>query len=130
MNTNNAFDISRMLCYCSSLSSFPEVSIWDTNNVTNINCMLAACSLLSSLFNISNWNTNNATNMNGMLTQCSSLLSVFDFSKIHKVKSLFYLPGKSKIFIKTIIGKIIFIYDSYDISIQNIKNKSKFMKYK
>jgi len=68
--------------------------------------------------------------MNGMLTECSSLLSVFNFSKIHKAKSLFYLPGKSKIFIKTITGKIKFIYYSYDISIQNIKNKFKFMKYK
>ena len=68
LNTNNAIGISLMLCYCSSLSSLLEVSIWNTNNVTNINCMLAACSLLSSLFNISNWNTNNATNMNDMLT--------------------------------------------------------------
>ena len=130
MNTNNVFDISLILCYCSSLSSFPEVSIWNTNNVTNINCMLAACSLLSSLFNISNLNTNNAINMNGMLTECSSLLSVFDFCKIYKAKSLFYLPGKSKIFLKIIVGKIIFIYYSYDVSIQNIKNKFKFMKYK
>ena len=85
---------------------------------------------IAIIFNISNLITNNATNINGMLTQCSSLLSVFDFSKIYKVKSLFYLPGKSKIFIKTITGKIIFIYDSYDVSIQNIKNKFKFMKYK
>ena len=68
--------------------------------------------------------------MNGMLTECSSLLSIFDFSKIYKAKLLFYLPGKSKIFIKTITGKIIFIYYSYDISIQNIKNKFKFMEYK
>ena len=53
------------------------------------------------------------------------LSSVFDFSKIYETKSLSYLPGNSKIFIKTIKGKTIFIYYLYDDTIKNIKNKIK-----
>ena len=44
-----------------------------------------------------------------MIAWYSPLLSAFDFSKIHKIKSLSYLTGNSKIVIKTITGKTIFI---------------------
>ena len=60
-----------------------------------------------------------------MFEGCSSLSSIFDFSKIYETKSLSYLPGNSKIFIKTITGKTIFIYYLYDDTIKNIKNKIK-----
>ena len=58
-----------------------------------------------------------------MFSGCKSLSSVFDFSKIYETKSLSYLPGNSKIYIKTIKGKTIFVYYLYDDTIENIKNK-------
>ena len=114
-----------MLRGCLSLSSLPDISNWNTNNVTDMYCMLYGCSSLSSLPDITKWNTNNVTYMSYMFNGCSSLSSVFDFSKIYETKSLSYLPGNSKIFIKTITGKTIFIYYLYDDTIQNIKNKIK-----
>jgi len=108
-----------------SLSSLSDASIWKTNNITYMNYMIARYLSLSSLLDISNWNTNNVTNIKYMFAGYSSLLSVFDFSKIHKIKSLSYLTGNSKIVIKTITGKTIFIYYSFDDSIQYIKNKIK-----
>ena len=60
-----------------------------------------------------------------MFSGCKSLSSVFDFSKIYETKSLSYLPGNSKIYIKTIKGKTIFVYYLYDDTIENIKNKIK-----
>ena len=91
----------------------PDVSIWNTNNVANINCMLAESSSLSILFDISNLITYNVTNINEIFARCSSLISVFDFSKINKTNSL---------------SITIFIYYSYDDSIQHIKNKIKIRK--
>ena len=61
--------------------------------------------------------------MNSMFKGCSLLSYVFDFYKIYKEKSLSYLL--SKIFIKTITGKTIYIYYLFDDTIQNIKNKIK-----
>jgi len=75
-----------------------------------MNCVLAESSSLSTLFDISNLITNNVTNINGMFARCSSLISVFDFSKIHKTN---------------LLSITIFIYYSYDDSIQHIKNKIK-----
>ena len=118
-------NMSEMFYRCSSLSSLPDISKWNTNNVTNMSYMFKECSSLSSLPDISKWNTNNITDMSDMFSGCSSLSSVFDFSKIYKTKSLSYLPGNSKIFIKTIKGKTIFIYYLYDDRIKNIKNKIK-----
>ena len=103
-----------MFCECSLLSSLPDISKWDTSNVTNMSGMFNACESLSSLPDISKWNTSNVTNMSGMFDECSSL---------HETKSLSYLP--SKIFIKTIKGKTIFVYYIYDDTIKNIKNKIK-----
>ena len=60
-----------------------------------------------------------------MFYVCSSLSSAFDFSKIYETKSLSYLPENSKIFIKTITGKAMFVYYLYDDKIKNIKNKIK-----
>ena len=60
-----------------------------------------------------------------MFDGCRSLSSIFDFSKIYETNSLSYLPGNSKIFIKTIKGKTLFIYYLYDDTIKNIKNKIK-----
>ena len=117
--------MSSMIYYSSSLLSLPDASIWKINNITYMNYILAGCLSLSSLLDISNWNTNNVTNIKCMFAGYSSLLSVFDFSKIHKIKSLSYLTGNSKIVIKTITGKTIFIYYSFDDSIQYIKNKIK-----
>ena len=92
-------------------------------NVIKMGCIFQECSSLSLLPDISKWNTNNITDMSDMFRECSSLSSVFDFSKIYETKSLSYLPGNSKIFIKTIKGKTIFIYYLYDDTIKNIKNK-------
>ena len=63
--------------------------------------------------------------MNYMFAGCSSLSFVFDFYKIHKTKSLYNLTENSKICIKAITGKTIFIYYLYDNTIQNIKNKNR-----
>jgi len=63
--------------------------------------------------------------MSSMFDGCKSLSSAFDFGKIYKTKSLSDLPKNSKIFIKTITGKTIFIYYLYDDTIHNIKNKIK-----
>jgi len=63
--------------------------------------------------------------MSKIFNGCLLLSYIFDFDKIYKTKSLSYLPGTSKIFIKTITGKTIFIYYLYDNTIQNIKNKIK-----
>ena len=49
---------------CSTLSSLPDISIWDTNNVTDMNHMFYGCSSLFSLPDISIWNTNNVIQMN------------------------------------------------------------------
>ena len=35
-NIKNVTNMSYMFCYCSSLSSFPDISKWNTNHVTNI----------------------------------------------------------------------------------------------
>ena len=75
-----------------------------------MNCVLAESSSLSTLFDISNLIINNVTNINGMFARCSSLISVFAFSKIHKTN---------------LLSITIFIYYSYDDSIQHIKNKIK-----
>ena len=90
-----------------------------------MNDMFCGCSSLSSLPDISKWNTINVTNMKGMLYRCLSLSSVFDFSKIYETHSLSCLPGNSKIFIKTITGKTIFISCLNVDTIQNIKNRIK-----
>ena len=87
--------------------------------------MLRGCSSLLSLPDISKWNTNNVSLMSKIFNGCLLLSYIFDFDKIYKTKSLSYLPGTSKIFIKTITGKTIFIYYLYDDTIQNIKNKIK-----
>jgi len=89
-----------------SLSSLSDASIWKTNNITYMNYMIAGYLSISSLLDISNWNTNNVTNIKCMFAGYSSLLSVFDFSKIHKIKSLSYLTGNSKIFIKLLQAKL------------------------
>ena len=89
-----------------------------------MNCMFWGCSSLSSLPDISIWNTKNVINMSDMFNGCSSLPSIFEFSKINKTKSLESLfVGISKILIKTIKGKTIFISYLNDDTIQNIKNK-------
>jgi len=124
-NTNNATDMWNMFDGCSSLLSLPDISKWNTNNVTNMSDMFDGCSSLLSLPDISKWKTNNVTNMSNMFWGCSSLSSVYDFDKVYKTKSLSYLPKNSKIFIKTMKGKTLFIYYLYDDTIQNIKNKIK-----
>ena len=118
--------MSDMFFNYSSLSSLPDISIWITNNVTNMSNMFRKCSSLASLPDISKWNTINVSDMNDMFYKCISLSSVFNFSKIYKTNSLSSLfDGISKIFIKEITGKTIFIYYSNDDTIQNIKNKIK-----
>ena len=90
--------MSSFLYYCSSLSSLPDISKWKTNNVEDMKFMFSGCKLLSS---------------------------GFDFSLIYKTKSLSSLHGFSRIFIKTITGKTIFISCLNDDTIQNIKNRIK-----
>ena len=124
-NTNNITNMSGIFSWCQSLSSLPDISKWNTNHVTNMSDMFRECRSLSPLPNISKWNTINVTNLNGMFDGCSSLSSVFDFHKIYETNSLSYLPENSKIFIKTIKGKTIFIYYLFDDTIQNIKKKIK-----
>ena len=122
---NNVTNMSHMFYECQSLLSLPDISKWNINNAVNIHCMFKGCKSLLSLPDISKWNTNNVINMNSMFDGCKSLSSVFDFGKIYKTKSLSDFPKNSKIFIKTITGKTIFIYYLYDDTIQNIKNKIK-----
>ena len=154
-NTSNVKYMQGIFMECKSLKSLPDISKWDTSNIkfmggifTNlsslfsismkkaikykeegkayiINGIFCVCSSLKSLPDISKWNTNNVTDMSYMFFKCSSLSSVFDFSKIYETKSLTFLPGNSKIFIKTINGKTIFVYYLYDDTIENIKNKIK-----
>ena len=124
-NTNNVTNLSWMFYGCSSLSYLPDISKWNTNNVNNMSGMFNGCSSLSSLPDISKWNTNNVTDMNDMFDGCSLLSSIFDFSKIYETKSLLSLPENSKINIKTITGKTIFIYYLNDDTIQNVKNRIK-----
>ena len=123
-NTINATNMSHMFSGCSSLISLPDISNWNTNNLKNMSYMFCECSSLISLPDISKWNINNVNDMELMFSGCSLLSSVFDFSIIYKTKSL-YLLENSKIFIKTIQGKAIFIYYLNDDTIQNIKNKIK-----
>ena len=84
--------------------------------------MFNGCSSLSSLLDISKWNTNNITDICDMFDRCSSLPSI-DFSKIYLTKSLSALDDISKIYIKTIKGKTIFINCIISDTIQNIKYK-------
>jgi len=67
---------------CLSLSSLPDISLWNTNNVTDMSYMFEGCSLLSSLPDISKWNTNNVTYMADIFEGCSNII----FSKVIKIK--------------------------------------------
>ena len=149
--TNYVTDMSGMFCGCSLISSLPDISKWCTINVSNMSYMFSECSLLLSLpdiskWNINNvinmslnecynlltlpdiskWNTNNLINMNNMFYNCFNLLFIFDFSKIYSTRSFSSLSDAfSKIFIKTITGKTIFIYYFIGDTIKIIKNKIK-----
>ena len=124
-DTTNVHDMSYIFSGCSLLASLPDISKWNTNNITNISGMFNGCSSLSTLPGISKWNTNKDIDMKGIFDGCSSLSSLFDFSKIYITKSLSSISEISKIFIKTITGKTIFICCLNDDTIQNIKNKIK-----
>jgi len=76
--------MSNMLDRYSSLSSLPDISIWNTNNVNDMKYMFWGCESLSSLPDISKWNTNNATDMNDMLDGCSNIILSKD------IKTKFY----------------------------------------
>ena len=43
---------------CWSLSSLPDISLWNTNNATDISEMFSGCISLTTLPDISKWNTN------------------------------------------------------------------------
>jgi len=60
--------------------------------------------------------------MSDMFDRCSSL-PLFDFSKVYLAKSLLPLAEMSKIFIKTIKGKTIFINCTISETIQIIKDR-------
>ena len=76
INTNNITNMSHMFCYCSSLSSLPDISKWITNNVTNMSCMFNNCSSLSSLPDISKWNISNIQRKRYMFDGCKEILMI------------------------------------------------------
>ena len=52
-----------MFSECYSLSSLPDVSLWNTKNVTNMREVFSKCLSLYYLPDISKWNFNNVNNM-------------------------------------------------------------------
>ena len=123
--TNNVTNMANMFSFCSLLLSLPDISQWNIINVTNMRDMFNGCSSLSILPDISKWKTNKTVDIKGIFDGCSSLSSLFDFSKIYETKSLSALAEISKIFIKTLTGKTLFIYYLMDDTILNIKNRIK-----
>ena len=66
--------MNAMFYECNSITSLPDISIWNTNNVTNMSSMFNGYRSLLSLPDISKWNTNNVTNMKDMFKRCSDNL--------------------------------------------------------
>ena len=101
-----------MLSGCESLTSLPDISMWNMNNVLDISYMFSNCTSLTTLPDISNWNVYNIMlyvyrkfgdnfQRTPLYRYCENLLSSRKISKwnvtnisglFSNCKSLKYLP--------------------------------------
>ena len=114
-NTNNVSDMSYLFSYCESLLLLPDISKWNTSNVKNMSYMFSECTLLSLLPDISKWNTDNLKDMSYMFFGCSTLLQLPDLSKWNT---------KNKINMNYTFYDCLLLSDEYklDFSFWNINN--------
>ena len=62
-----------MFYLCSSLTSLPNISIWNLSKAENLSYMFCNCFLLTSLPDISKWNTHEVNNIQSIFTSCELL---------------------------------------------------------
>ena len=117
---NNAFNISRLFCDCSSLEKLPDISKWNTSNVLILMLLFFNCSSLKSLPDISKWNIFNP-NLN-----ISSLNSFINFEDIdeNRFKSAYKLSEKKLLYEDIYLGKV-----SFEMPKMESFTKEEFKKY-
>jgi surface protein len=58
--------MANMFYNCTSLTSLPDISVWNTKNLAFTNSMFYNCKALTSFPDISKWNTSKLTQKDSM----------------------------------------------------------------
>jgi surface protein len=91
LNLEGITNLTQAFASCSSLTTVPNMNLWDTSAVTNMQGMFSGASSFNQ--DISHWNTSQVTNMSSMFYDALSFnqnLSQWNTSHVTTMYNMFY----------------------------------------